>query len=205
VKSTLDSIRNEHCSLAAILQAMRDMVARIRDGRAPPDFDGLRVTLYYLDTFSARLHHPKEDEFLFQPLHARSGDADAIIDDLQREHARGAAALRSAEQALLRYEAGGEREFVAFATAVEGFCDFYVRHMHKEETLAIPLAEELFSDKDWACIDAACAAAREPQDGVDEDREFRRLFRRIVGKVLAPPAGPARNCRRIARGLRSGG
>lgn len=191
MKNALNTIRNEHRSLAAILQAMRDMVARIRDGSAPPDFDGLRVMLYYLDTFSSRLHHPKEDEFLFQPLRARSGDADAIIDDLQREHARVAAALRSLEQALLRYEAGGEREFVAFATAVEGFCDFYVRHMQKEETLAMPLAEELFSDKDWACIDAACAAAREPCGGVDEDREFRRLFRRVVGKVLAPPAaGP---------------
>ena len=183
----LNTIKNEHRSLEAILRAMRDLVVRIRGGSGGPDFDGLRAMLYYLDAFSARVHHPKEDEFLFQPLRARSGDAAALIDDLEREHARVAAAMRSLEQALLRYEAGGEGEFVAFATAVEGFCDFYTRHMRKEEALAMPLAEKLFSEEDWARIDAACAAAREPQGGVEEDHEFRQLFRRIVGPVAAPP------------------
>jgi hemerythrin-like domain-containing protein len=187
VKSALNTIRNQHRSLAAILHAMRERVARIRDGSSCPDFDVLRAMLYYVDAFSSRLHHPQEDEFLFLPLRARGSEAEAIVDDLEREHARGAAAMRSLEQALLRYEAGGEREFVAFATAVEGFCDFYFEHMQKEETLAIPLAEKLFSEQEWTRIDAACAAAGETDGGVDEDWEFRQLFRRIVGPVPAPP------------------
>lgn len=187
----LNTIKNEHRSLEAILRAMRDLVARIRAGSGGPDFDGLRAMLYYLDAFSARLHHPKEDECLFRPLRARSGDAAGLIDDLEREHARVAAAMCSLEQALLRYEAGGEREFVAFATAVEGFCDFYARHMRREETQAMPLALTLFSAEDWARIDAACAAAREPQGGVDEDDEFRQLFRRIAASAAAlQAAGP---------------
>ena len=189
----LDIIRNDHRSLAAILQALRALVERIRDGSSGPDFDGLRTMLYYLDAFSSRLHHPQEDEFLFQPLRARGGEALAIIEDLEGEHARGAAAMRSLEQALLRYEAGGNSEFVAFATAVEGFCDFYFQHMHKEETLAMPLAEKLFSGQEWAEIDAACAAARQAGDGVDEDREFGNLYRRILAPV---PEQPARRRRR---------
>ncbi len=188
MNSALNTIRNEHRSLAAILHAMRDLVARIRDGSSRADFEGLRAMLYYLDAFSSRLHHPQEDEFLFQPLRARGSEAAAIVDDLEREHARGAAAMRSLEQALLRYEAGGEREFVAFATAVEGFCDFYSRHMHKEETLAMPLAQKLFSAQEWARIDAACATARDTHGGVEEEREFRQLFRRIVGAAAAPSA-----------------
>ena len=188
MNSALNAIRNEHRSLAAILHAMRDLVARIRDGSSRADFDGLRAMLYYLDAFSSRLHHPQEDEFLFQPLRARGSEAAAIVDDLEREHARGAAAMRSLEQALLRYEAGGEREFVAFATAVEGFCDFYSRHMHKQETLAMPLAQKLFSAQEWARIEAACAAARDTRGGVEEEQEFRQLFRRIVGAAPAPSA-----------------
>jgi len=194
VNSALNTIRNGHRSLAAILHAMRNLVARIRDGSSRPDFDGLRAMLYYLDAFSSRLHHPQEDEFLFQPLRARGGETEVIIDDLEREHACGTAAMRCLEQALLRYEAGGEREFVAFATAVEGFCDFCFQHMHKEETLAMPLAEKLFSEQEWARIDAACAAGRETHDGMDEDREFRHLFGRIIGPGPAPsgadPAAP---------------
>ena len=189
MREALNIFKDEHRSLAAVLNAMRDLVERIRDGTSAPDFDALRDMLYFLDAFSARLHHPKEDEFLFQPLRVRGGGADAAVDELEREHARVAAAMRSLEQALLRYEAGGEREFVAFATAVEGFSDFYLCHMHKEETLVMPLAEKLFSDADWARMDAAGAAAPEPWGGAEEEREFQRLFRRIVGLASAPPAG----------------
>jgi hemerythrin-like domain-containing protein len=187
VNFALNTIKSEHRELAAILRALGELVERVRRGSCPPDFAGLRAMLYYLDVFSARLHHPKEDEFLFQPLRARSGDAAALVDDLEREHACGAAAMRSLEQTLLRYEAGGEREFADFATAVEGFCDFYARHMHKEESLAMPLAEGLLSDEDWERIDAAFAAASEPRPGMDEDEELRQLFRRIVGPTPAAP------------------
>ncbi|HUX26171.1 MAG TPA: hemerythrin domain-containing protein [Burkholderiales bacterium] len=188
MNSALNIIRNEHRSLAAILHALRALVEGIRDGSSRSDFDGLRTMLYYLDAFSSRLHHPQEDEFLFQPLRACGGEAVEIIDDLEDEHARGAAAMRSLEQALLRYEAGGKREFVAFATAVEGFCDFYFQHMHKEETLAMPLAEKLFSAREWAKIDAAWAAAHEAGGAVEEDREFRNLCSRILARVPAQPA-----------------
>jgi hemerythrin-like domain-containing protein len=192
VKQALSVIKSEHRNLAAILHAMHHLVQRIRDGSGPPNFDAFRAMLYYLDAFSERLHHPKEDEFLFQPLRTRTSDADEMIDELGHEHARGAVAIRSLEQALLRYEAGGEREFVAFATAVEGFCDFYSQHMHKEETLLIPLAEKLFTDEDWERIDAAFAANEDPLAGVEEDREFRQLLSRIVGLAPAPQgaAGP---------------
>lgn len=185
MKDALDAIRNDHRRLAAVLQAVRDLVVRVREAGGLPDFERLRAVLYYLDAFSARLHHPKEDEFLLQPLRARGGEAVAVVDDLEQEHARVAAAVSSLEQALLRYEAGGEREFVAFATAVEGFSDFYVQHMHKEETLAMPLAEKLFSVDDWARLDAAFAAARDEQGGVEEDREFRELFLRVLGPASA--------------------
>ncbi len=192
MKLALNIIRNEHRTLAAVLHAMLHLTQRVREGHPPPDFEVFRAMLYYLDAFSERLHHPKEDEFLFQPLRARTGEADALIDDLGHEHAYGAIAIRSVEQALLRYEAGGEREFVAFATAVEGFCDFYTEHMRKEESLVLPLAEKLFNDEDWQRIDAAFTANRDPLADVDEDQEFRQLFSRIVSLVPAPlGTGPA--------------
>ena len=181
----LDSIRNEHRSLSAVVHALRDLVARIRDG-GQADFGQLRAMLYYLDAYSARLHHPQEDEFLLQPLRARGAD-DALIDDLEREHARMAAALRSLEQALLRFEAGGECEFVAFATAVEGFCEFYLRHMRREETLLLPLAERLFSDADWARLDGICAARSGPPEGAQDELELQQLYRRIVGAGRSEP------------------
>lgn len=187
----MNIFKQEHRALAAVVHAMRDRVERIHAGGGVPDFECLRAMLYYLDAYSARLHHPREDEYLFQPLRARGGEAGAIVDDLEREHARVAAAMRSLEQALLRYEAGGESEFVAFATAAEGFCDFYLRHMHTEEMLVLPLAEKLFSDQDWARMEAACAAARQTRGGANEEREFLRLFQRIAGPGPPDASSPA--------------
>lgn len=189
MNDALTTFRDEHRKLAAVLQTLRDRVEQLRACGGTPDFGSLRDMLYYLDAFPARCHHPMEEELLFLPLRARGGDADAAIAELEREHACVAAAMGSLEQALLRYEAGGEREFVAFATAMEAFCDFYLRHMHKEEALALPLAEKLFGEGDWARIDAACAAARELPGGADEEREFEQLFRRIVGQGAVLAAG----------------
>ena len=184
----LNTIKIEHRNLAAVLHAMHYLVTSLRARSAHPNFDAFRAMLYYFDVFSERMHHPKEDEFLFQPLRARGAD-DAIIDELEREHARMAAAMRSLEQELLHFEAGGEHEFVAFATAVEGFCEFYLRHMHREETLVLPLAERLFSDADWARLDGACSTRFEPPEGAQEELELQQLYRRIVGPGLPPQGG----------------
>lgn len=186
VNHALKAIKDAHRSLAAVVHAMHDQVARIRAGGCRADFDALRAMLYYLDAYSARQHHPHEEEFLLQPLRAHGGEAAAVVEDVEREHARIAEAMRSLEQALLRYEEGGEREFVAFATAVEGFCGFYLGHMGKEETLVLPLAERLLGAQEWARVDAACAASQESRGGVDEDEELRHLFSRIVGAQSAP-------------------
>jgi len=188
VNDALTIFRDEHRKLAAVLQALRERVEQLRAGAGPPDFGRLRDMLYYLDAFPARRHHPMEEELLFMPLRARGGEAGAAIAELEREHACVAAAMGSLEQSLLRYEAGGEREFLAFATAMEAFCDFYLRHMHQEETLALPLAEKLFGETDWARIDAARAEAQDLRASADEEREFEQLFRRIVGRGAPVPA-----------------
>jgi len=93
---------------------------------------------------------------------------------------------------LLRYEAGGEGEFVDFCHRRRRLPRFYVQHMHKEETLVMPLAQQLFRDEDWGRIDTAFRANRDPLgEGGDEDEEFRHCFSRIVSLVPAPlGAGP---------------
>ena len=88
--------------------------------------------LYYLDTFSERMHHPKEDKFLFSVLKQRTREAADIIEDLEREHASGESALKGLEQALARFQEGGMKEFPAFADGVERFAKGYWEHMRKE-------------------------------------------------------------------------
>jgi hemerythrin-like domain-containing protein len=181
----LNIIRDEHRSIAAILHGMKELVFRIRERGAKIDPRVFRAMLYYLDTFSERMHHPKEDQYLFAPLRRLGAGADALIAELESEHAQGENALRRVEQCLIRYEEGGEKEFPEFAREVERFVEGHWDHMSKEEQRVFPLAEKLFTRSDWEAIDKAFQANADPLANDRSEKDFRKLFSRIVS--LAPP------------------
>ena len=67
VHQSIQIIRDEHTTLAAMLRSFGMMVER-GCGDAPENyFDVMRAMLFYIDEFPERLHHPKESELLFPP------------------------------------------------------------------------------------------------------------------------------------------
>jgi hemerythrin-like domain-containing protein len=141
----------------------------------------LRAILYYLDVFPERHHHRQEEDCLFPAIRARTHEADAVLEVLQRQHEGGAEAIRGLEQKLLRFEAGGAAEWPAFAQAVDQYVDRYDKHMRLEEDMIMPVAARLIDAPDWLRIEAQFAAQRDPLAGVTQTD----LLRRIV--ALAPP------------------
>lgn len=184
----LTIIRDEHRTISAILHGMEYLVSKIRKSNKKVDPRVFHSMLYYLDTFSERAHHPKEDLFLFKALRARGAGAEALITELEKEHAGGEDALRRLAQALNRYEEGGDREFPGFERAVERFVGSYREHMRKEEELLFPLALELLTEADWAAIDRAFETNRDPLADSRDTRDFEKLFQRIA-EIAPPPIG----------------
>jgi len=191
---TLNIIRDEHRSISAILHGMEYLVDRVRTRKAKIDPRVFSAMIYYLDTFSERMHHPKEDRYLFKAMRSRGGEAAAVVADLEKEHAAGGEALKRLEQRLVRYEEGGDKEFPAFAEAVAKFVREYRDHMQKEESVVFPLAQRILSTADWQAIDRAFEENRDPLAAQRDSRDFEKLFDRIVN--LAPPPigiGPEAN------------
>ena len=85
----------------------------------------------------------------------------------------------------MRYEEGGEKEFAAFARAVDDFVRDYWNHMRKEEEQLLPLAEKLLDANDWHVIDRAFGENKDPLASDRDTKDFQKLFSRIVN--LAPP------------------
>ena len=191
MKTALNVIRDEHRSLAAVLHGLRYLVQEVREGRSKPDFVVLRAMVHYIDTFPEKLHHPKEDRYLFARLRQRTTLANSALDQLEAEHIHGAKLIRDLEQALLRWEMGGQRELAAFAEEVERYADFHWRHMRQEEEVVLPLAERTLMDDDWREIDAAFAGNADPLIARDVEKDFQRLFKRIVN-IAPPPIGVGR-------------
>ena len=182
---TLNIIRDEHRSISAILHGMEYLVDRVRTRKAKIDPRVFSAMIYYLDTFSERMHHPKEDRYLFKAMRSRGGEAAAVVADLEKEHAAGGEALKRLEQSLVRYEEGGDKEFPAFAEAVAKFVREYRDHMQKEESVVFPLAQRILSTADWQAIDRAFEENRDPLAAQRDSWDFEKFFDRIVN--LAPP------------------
>lgn len=92
--SALQIIRDEHASLAAMLQSMRMMVQRGPADDRRNFFDVLRAMLFYIDEFPERLHHPKESNLLFPKVVKLAPKVMGAIDKLERDHMNSEKAAR---------------------------------------------------------------------------------------------------------------
>jgi len=185
--TSLQIIRDEHASLAAMLQSMRMMVERGPGDNPPQFFDVLRAMLFYIDEFPERLHHTKETELLFpRVLRAAPGLAEAV-EHLDRDHMNGEKAVRELQHLLLAWELLGESRRAPFAEQCIRYVTFYQDHMRLEETVILPEAEKVLSDADWKELDAAFEKNCDPLTGkYPHDPAYDRLFTRIVMKAPAP-------------------
>ncbi len=84
-------LRDEHRSIAAVLQALQHLARDAVDPAVRPGFDVFRAMIHYIDTFPERLHHPKEDRYLFARLESRAPEARPLLEDLRAEHVERAA------------------------------------------------------------------------------------------------------------------
>lgn len=160
-RHALAIIRAEHRSLAAVLWSLE----RLTQDTGPegvPDFDLLSMMLDYIEGFPERCHHPKEDEYLFKAVRARTHDADEILETLAREHVRGERMIHDLRHALTRYRVTGETVRPQFAAVVAAYAAFHWDHMRKEENVVLPLAERVLTEEDWQTIGTAFSRNSDP-------------------------------------------
>jgi hemerythrin-like domain-containing protein len=182
-------IEQEHRSLGAVLHGLLFVVRDIRFG-GKPDFELLAAMVHYIETFSERFHHPKEDAYLFARLAPRCPASAPLLARLADEHRTGIAMLRELRAALDAFHDDGEA-FAAFAALTATYASFHWQHMRAEEDELMPLAQTYLTAEDWQVIDTAFSGHSDPLFGVQRGDEFKELFRRIV--ELAPaPLGKAR-------------
>jgi hemerythrin-like domain-containing protein len=187
MKTAIKIIRDEHRSISAVLHALKQLAKAAEDSSVEPRFEVFRAMIYYIDQFPERMHHPKEDQYLFALLAARAPATKSLVEELRAEHVMGAQLIRDLEQALVGLEVGWQGGARAFSAAVDAYAQFHWNHMRKEEQKLLPLAERFLTAEDWREIDAAFAGNNDPIADLRE-QDFEKLFSRIV--TLAPePVG----------------
>jgi len=173
-------IEAEHRALATVVAALQRLLTDVRQGLAEPDFRLLAAILYYIESFPEGQHHPKEDEYLFKALRARTREGAAVLDELQGEHVRTGQMMGYLAQTLVRYQGGAHDGLDSFTAAVDAYAALLRDHMRKEERVVLPLADAHLMESDWAAMAAAFTENRDPLFGEEASQEMRRLRHRIV-------------------------
>ncbi len=187
IPRSLQIIRDEHASLAAMLQSMRMLVQRGPDEGRKTFFDVVRAMLFYIDEYPERLHHPKESNLLFPRVVKASPKVLGAVDRLERDHMHSEKAARELQHQLLAWELLGPSRRQAFVDAFGKYVDFYLDHMHLEEQVILPEAEKTLTASDWAEIDAAFEKNADPLTGkYPATAEYENLFSLIVQRAPAP-------------------
>lgn len=181
---SLRIIQDEHRAITAVVEGLRHLVRAVSDGRMAPDHALFGAMFHYIETFPERLHHPKEDDYLFARLRLRRPEVAPILDTLSREHHVGNERFYELKAKWERFR-DDPAALTAFADGVERYSHFHWRHMRREEDEVFPLARQALTTEDWQAIDAAFASNEDPIVGVPASKAFRELFRRIV--AIAPP------------------
>ncbi len=187
-----DVIRDEHRSLGAVLHGLGYVMAEVKAGRIAPDFTLLDAMLRYIEGFPERLHHPKEDQYLFPAVLRRAPETAATIAELERQHIDCRDLILRLRGALEAFRSNGIASAPQFEQTLEQYASFHWQHMRMEEDVVLPAADAKLTADDWTTIDAAFAANQDPMIGIPVTKEFRELFRRIAQLAPAPiGVGPA--------------
>jgi nucleotide-binding universal stress UspA family protein/hemerythrin-like domain-containing protein len=175
-------MEDEHRSLAVVIHGLLGITREARDAGVFFDVALIRRMMYYLHAFPERLHHPKEEEFLFKPLRARGAGIDDVLNELEVEHKRERELVTALEQSLDRYEAEEDNKkanLEAFSAVLNCLANAIWNHMGKEERYVLPAARRCLKPEDWAASTLAFEANDDPLSQISEG-DFGKMFTRIA-------------------------
>ena len=169
-------IQDEHESLTSVIHGMRYFTHAIEQGGKTPDLRLFRAMLVYMNDYPERVHHPKEDRYLFARLRKRTSEMDLTLAELEYQHAQGAGLTHALQHALARFEFEGLPAFPALRRLVDKYAQFYLRHMEIEEGPILSAAARFLTAQDWLAIEAAFSEIPDPLTGALIRNDFAKLF-----------------------------
>ena len=177
----------EHLALRAVARIIAmEAVLLARDGRA--DIALLESIAAYIAEFPNRIHHPKEEAFLFRAMRERAPErCAALLDRLLSDHGKEDESIAKFLDALNAYKKAVPGAEAQLADVAASYAKHLERHIEVENTQAFPLAEEVLLASDWQTIDAAFLTNDDPLVSATPGLRYADLHRRIMALGATPP------------------
>jgi hemerythrin-like domain-containing protein len=187
VYPALQTIRDEHNALAAMVRSLGMLVDRGPQQEPARFFEVVRAMLFYIDEFPERLHHPKESNHLFPKVARVAPELIPVLHRLEADHLNGERRVRELQHLLTAWELLGEARREAFLAAAHDYVRFQLGHIETEETQVLAAASKLLREPEWQELENVFAANADPVAcGATGNPAYDRLFSRIVQQAPAP-------------------
>ena len=180
----VDAFRDEHCSLATVLNAWLHLLDHCDRQDSAADVDLMRIMAHYIAEFPLALDQPKEYDYLFLVLRSRTALVNAELDELERQHERERVMAETLGSLVERY---GQRQatLAQLRGAVETYAHFMWEHMGRVEGVILPAAQRYLTEADWNEIQSAATRPDGPRARGETRAAWQQLFSRIAQH--APP------------------
>jgi hemerythrin-like domain-containing protein len=182
----------EHRIIERVLECLTQMAERATDGRGL-DVQGAAAALDFLRTFADGCHHGKEERHLFEALIAKGWPRDrGPVGMMFLDHDEGRALIRRMDAARQAAEAGAAEAAAEFASAARAYVDLLRAHIHKEDRVLFPLADQALSAEEQEALLAAFDRTESQEMGTGTHERMLGIARELSARFgLSLPAREA--------------
>jgi hemerythrin-like domain-containing protein len=174
----------DHSNFARLLDLLEQQIDSMHQG-GWPDYELMRLIVYYLRHNPDHFHHPRED-VAFARMVERDPQLQLEIARRMQEHVVIAAAGEKLLDCLNQIIAGAAIERSELEAAAATYLVYYRHHLAAEEREVIPRAMQLLTSADWTAV-AAIPAEPDPVFGDGTDARYSELRKRIAEEPKQTP------------------
>ena len=169
----------DHSNFARLLDLLELQVDAFHAGKRP-NYELMRLIVYYLRHYPDRFHHPRED-VAFNRLVRRDPQLQSDVAWCIQEHGFIADAGEKLLNCLNQIIAGVVIERATLTTEAATYLAYYRHHVATEEHQIIPRAVELLTPDDWTAV-SAIPAEPDPLFETPVDARYSEL-RDQIGRI----------------------
>ena len=174
----VDSLHNEHRSIAKLLDILEHQIDVMAQAGAP-DYELIQGIADYFCDYPDRCHHPKENE-IFARLREKFPEEAEAIGNIGQEHDVTAGRVREFRQLIREILQEGIVARTAAVGAARNFIEAERRHMEMEEARFFSVAEKKLAPEDWAQVEENLTKERDPLSQGKADQDYKDLRERLL-------------------------
>jgi hemerythrin-like domain-containing protein len=186
----IEILMSEHRVIERAIDALVAFTDQVRRGSG--DKAELARFVTFIREFADDQHHGKEENVLFQAMidagFPRDGGPVAVMlleHDMGRAHVKALAAFSA------QASAWSAEDRQAIAEEGLGYANLLRGHIHKEDEILYPMAEQRLPRAVLSRVDADCAAFDEAESRSGRQARLQALAQELVSRHAAAPGGGA--------------